>query len=183
MKIKLLKSFLTITLFLQYSLFAYNFEHLKKVERGDQDLQNLDLSGALLQNMDLAGKNLTGTDLSCANLFRTNFTDAKLINAILKNAFTLQANFYRADLSNTNLNVLTAAQACFINATGISKEQKDFLLSMDAIFDKDALQKINNYEQIYEITSEKKSKKSSCLKRAFYLLCCCKCNSDKQKIN
>ncbi|AKV69521.1 Pentapeptide repeat family protein [Microcystis panniformis FACHB-1757] len=88
------------------------------------NLSEADLSGANLSEADLSGANLRGANLSGADLWRAN-----LIEADLRGAFLSEAN-----LSEANLSGAKVENAIFIDATGITPEQKQDLIRRGAIF-------------------------------------------------
>ncbi|NCS03620.1 MAG: pentapeptide repeat-containing protein [Microcystis aeruginosa G13-11] len=82
------------------------------------------LSGAILSGAILSGAILSGAILSKANL-----SDANLSGAFLRGA-----NLWIADLSGANLRGANVKKAIFIDATGITPEQKQDLIRRGAIF-------------------------------------------------
>ena len=102
-------------------------------------LQQVDLSGAILIEADLSWANLRGANLSGANLSGANLSGAILSKAILSKANLSDANLSGAILSWANLSgaFLSGAEvenAIFIDATGITPEQKQDLIRRGAIF-------------------------------------------------
>jgi len=127
-------------------------------------LQQVDLSGAFLSGANLRGANLRGANLSGANLSEAylsgailsrailreaNLREADLRGAILSGAFLgwailrganlsgailREANLSGANLSDANLSGADVENAIFINATGITPEQKQDLIRRGAIF-------------------------------------------------
>jgi uncharacterized protein YjbI with pentapeptide repeats len=88
------------------------------------NLSEADLSGANLSEADLSGANLRGANLSGADLWGAN-----LIEADLRGAFLSEANLSEAILSGAKVE-----NAIFIDATGITPEQKQDLIRRGAIF-------------------------------------------------
>ncbi|WP_430013567.1 pentapeptide repeat-containing protein [Microcystis ichthyoblabe FBCC-A1114] len=82
------------------------------------------LSGADLSWAILSGANLRGVNLSGANLSGVNLSGVNLSGAILRGANLSGANLSGADIEN----------AIFIDATGITPEQKQDLIRRGAIF-------------------------------------------------
>ena len=94
-------------------------ELIKAIREGTIDkttLQQADLSGADLIKVDLSGANLSEVILSGADL---------------RGAF-----LWEADLSGTDLSGADVENAIFIDATGITPEQKQDLIRRGAIFAK-----------------------------------------------
>ena len=118
------------------------------------DLSGADLSAAILKRADLRGANLIEADLSAAILIEANLSDAKLSGANLRGAILIEADLSkadlsgadlsganlsgadlrRADLSDANLSAAEVKNAIFIDATGITPEQKQDLIRRGAIF-------------------------------------------------
>ena len=102
------------------------------------------LSGANLSEADLRGAYLRGAILSGANLSEANLRGAYLRGAILSGANLSEANLSEANLSGADLSKarlskadLSGAEvkkAIFIDATGITPEQKQDLIRRGAIF-------------------------------------------------
>jgi len=88
------------------------------------NLRGANLSGADLSGADLRGANLSGADLSKANLSGAILSEADLSGAILS----------EADLSEADLSGAKVENAIFIDATGITPEQKQDLIRRGAIF-------------------------------------------------
>ncbi len=117
-------------------------------------LSEADLSGAILSEADLSGANLSGAILRKAILRKAILRRAILSGAILRWAILRGANLSGADLSKANLSgaILSEADlseadlseadlsgakvenAIFIDATGITPEQKQDLIRRGAIF-------------------------------------------------
>jgi hypothetical protein len=107
-------------------------ELIKTIREGTIDkttLQQVDLSGA-----DLSGADLWRANLSGANLSSTNLSGAILSGAILKRADLSGADLWRANLSGADLSGAGVENAIFIDATGITPEQKQDLIRRGAIF-------------------------------------------------
>ncbi|NCQ94170.1 MAG: pentapeptide repeat-containing protein [Microcystis aeruginosa W11-06] len=137
-------------------------ELIKAIREGTIDkttLQQVDLSGAnlsdaILSGANLRGANLIGADLSGAipikanlikaNLIKANLSGANLSGANLSGAILSGANLSgaklreadlrKANLSDANLSGADVENAIFINATGITPEQKQDLIRRGAIF-------------------------------------------------
>ncbi len=87
------------------------------------------LSGAILRGANLRGANLSDADLIGANLIGAILSKANLSGAILSGAFLRGANLRGANLRGANVK-----KAIFIDATGITPEQKQDLIRRGAIF-------------------------------------------------
>ncbi len=87
------------------------------------------LSGANLREADLSGADLRGADLRRADLSGANLSGADLSGANLSGADLSGANLNEADLSGADVE-----NAIFIDATGITPEQKQDLIRRGAIF-------------------------------------------------
>ena len=137
-------------------------ELIKAIREGTIDkttLQQADLSGANLWGADLRGANLSGANLRGANLSGANLSGANLSDAILRGAilrgailsganlsganlrgadlrgaFLSEANLSEANLSEAILSGAKVENAIFIDATGITPEQKQDLIRRGAIF-------------------------------------------------
>ena len=92
-------------------------------------LSGAKLSEANLRRADLSGANLIEADLSRANLREADLWGADLSEADLSRADLWGANLIEADLSGADVK-----NAIFINATGITPEQKQDLIRREAIF-------------------------------------------------
>jgi uncharacterized protein YjbI with pentapeptide repeats len=92
------------------------------------------LRGAILIEANLRGAILSETDLSEADLSGANLRRANLIKAILIEAILIEADLRGADLSDANLSEADIENAIFIDATGITPEQKQDLIRRGAIF-------------------------------------------------
>ena len=135
-------------------------ELIKAIREGTIDkttLQQVDLRGADLRGADLiwaflSEANLSGANLSDANLRGADLRGADLSGAILRRAFLSgailsDANLSGADLSDANLSAAEVKKAIFIDATGITPEQKQDLIRRGAIFgdtSNEASKEINN---------------------------------------
>ncbi|GBD53896.1 hypothetical protein BGM30_29890 [Microcystis aeruginosa NIES-298] len=107
-------------------------------------LRGANLSGANLSGAILSGANLSGANLSGANLSGAILSGAKLSGAILSGANLSEADLSEADLSEANLSGANLSganlseadveNAIFIDATGITREQKQDLIRRGAIF-------------------------------------------------
>jgi uncharacterized protein YjbI with pentapeptide repeats len=84
-----------------------------------------------LQQADLSGADLIKVDLSWADLSGANLSEVILSGADLRGAF-----LWEADLSGTDLSGADVENAIFIDATGITPEQKQDLIRRGAIFAK-----------------------------------------------
>ncbi|WP_371413381.1 pentapeptide repeat-containing protein [Microcystis aeruginosa] len=122
-------------------------ELIKAIREGTSDkttLQQVDLRGADLRGADLiwaflSEANLSGANLSDANLRGADLRGADLSGAILRRAFLSgailsDANLRGADLSGAILSGADVENAIFIDATGITPEQKQDLIRLGAIF-------------------------------------------------
>jgi hypothetical protein len=117
-------------------------ELIKTIREGTIDkttLQQVDLSGADLRRGNLWGVKPSETDLSEADLSGAILSGAILKRADLSGADLWRANLSGANLSSTNLSGadLSGAgveNAIFIDATGITPEQKQDLIRRGAIF-------------------------------------------------
>ncbi|REJ59845.1 MAG: pentapeptide repeat-containing protein [Microcystis aeruginosa DA14] len=98
------------------------------------DLRRANLSGANLSGANLIGAFLSGADLRRANLRRANLRRANLRRANLSWANLRRAILIEADLSEANLSGAKVENAIFIDATGITPEQKQDLIRRGAIF-------------------------------------------------
>jgi uncharacterized protein YjbI with pentapeptide repeats len=98
--------------------------NLSKANLSDADLRGAILSWANLREADLRGAILSGADLRRADL-----SDANLSGAILS-----EADLSEADLSEADLSGAKVENAIFIDATGITPEQKQDLIRRGAIF-------------------------------------------------
>ncbi|MCZ8066155.1 MAG: pentapeptide repeat-containing protein [Microcystis sp. LE17-20D] len=137
---------------------------LQQVDLSGADLSEADLSGAILSEADLRKADLSGADLRKANLrgaylseadlrkailSEADLSGAKLSEAILRGAILSGANLSEANLSEADLSgaILRGAnlswanlsgadvkKAIFIDATGITPEQKQDLIRRGAIF-------------------------------------------------
>ena len=95
----------------------------------EANLKGANLSGANLSGANLSGANLSGANLKGADLRRAFLSEADLSGAILR-----EANLSGANLSDANLSGADVENAIFINATGITPEQKQDLIRRGAIF-------------------------------------------------
>jgi uncharacterized protein YjbI with pentapeptide repeats len=122
-------------------------ELIKAIQEGTIDkttLQQVDLSGAnlsganlieaTLSGADLRGAILRGAKLREANLIEANLRGAILRGAILWGADLRRANLSGADLRGAILSEANVKNAIFIDATGITPEQKQDLIRRGAIF-------------------------------------------------
>ncbi|NCS15144.1 MAG: pentapeptide repeat-containing protein [Microcystis aeruginosa G13-12] len=108
------------------------------------NLSGANLIGANLSDADLIGANLSDADLIGANLSDANLSDADLRGADLRGADLSDANLREADLreadlrganlSGADLSGANVKNAIFIDATGITPEQKQDLIRRGAIF-------------------------------------------------
>jgi len=126
--------------------------NLRKADLKEANLSGADLSGANLKEANLSGANLSGADLFEANLSEAdlsgaNLSGADLIGANLSEANLGGADLSRADLFEANLSEAWVENAIFIDATGITPEQKQDLIRRGAIFgdtSNEASKEINN---------------------------------------
>ena len=98
--------------------------NLRRAFLSEADLSEANLSGAIVSEA-----NLSGAMVSEANLREANLIWAKLSGAILRGA-----NLSWANLSWANLSGADVKKAIFIDATGITPEQKQDLIRRGAIF-------------------------------------------------
>ena len=98
------------------------------------DLRKANLSDAILIEANLSKANLSGAKLREADLRKANLREANLSEAILIGAILREANLSGANLSDANLSGADVENAIFINATGITPEQKQDLIRRGAIF-------------------------------------------------
>ncbi|MDJ0548535.1 MAG: pentapeptide repeat-containing protein [Microcystis sp. M49637_WE12] len=98
--------------------------NLREANLSGADLRKANLSGANLWGAILIEANLRGVNLSGANLRGVNLSGVNLSGAILRGANLSGANLSGADIEN----------AIFIDATGITPEQKQDLIRRGAIF-------------------------------------------------
>ncbi|QHU83434.1 pentapeptide repeat-containing protein [Microcystis aeruginosa NIES-298] len=128
--------------------------NLSKADLSGAILRGAKLSGAILRGANLSGANLSGAilrgaklsgaNLSGANLSGAILRGAKLSGAILRGANLSEADLSEADLSEANLSGANLSganlseadveNAIFIDATGITREQKQDLIRRGAIF-------------------------------------------------
>ncbi|GBE98242.1 hypothetical protein NIES298_24900 [Microcystis aeruginosa NIES-298] len=128
--------------------------NLSKADLSGAILRGANLSGAILRGANLSGANLSGAilrgaklsgaNLSGANLSGAILRGAKLSGAILRGANLSEADLSEADLSEANLSGANLSganlseadveNAIFIDATGITREQKQDLIRRGAIF-------------------------------------------------
>ncbi len=92
------------------------------------------LSDADLSEADLSGAILSRANLSRANLREANLREANLIQANLIRANLREANLVWANLSWANLSWAEVENAIFIDARGITPEQKQDLIRRGVIF-------------------------------------------------
>jgi uncharacterized protein YjbI with pentapeptide repeats len=98
------------------------------------DLRKANLSDAILIEANLSKANLSGAKLREADLRKANLREANLSEANLIGAILREANLSGANLSDANLSGADVENAIFINATGITPEQKQDLIRRGAIF-------------------------------------------------
>jgi uncharacterized protein YjbI with pentapeptide repeats len=118
--------------------------NLRRAILSRANLSRADLSEANLRGAYLSGAILRGANLSRADLSEANLRGAYLSGAILRGADLSGANLSgailsgadlrRADLSDANLSGAEVKNAIFIDATGITPEQKQDLIRRGAIF-------------------------------------------------
>jgi len=102
---------------------------LSGAKLSEANLRRADLSGANLRRADLSRANLREADLWGADLSEADLWGADLSEADLSRADLWGANLIEADLSGADVK-----NAIFINATGITPEQKQDLIRRGAIF-------------------------------------------------
>ncbi|MFM6627899.1 MAG: pentapeptide repeat-containing protein [Microcystis panniformis] len=112
---------------------------LRRADLIDADLSGAKLSGANLNKANLSKANLSWAFMSGANLIGAILSKANLRGAILWGANLSGANLSGANLSGARLSKadLSGAKvenAIFIDATGITPEQKQDLIRRGAIF-------------------------------------------------
>jgi uncharacterized protein YjbI with pentapeptide repeats len=122
---------------------------LREADLSGAFLRRAILSGAFLRRAILSGANLRRAILSRANLSRADLSEANLRGAYLSGAILRGADLSganlsgailsgadlrRADLSDANLSGAEVKNAIFIDATGITPEQKQDLIRRGAIF-------------------------------------------------
>ena len=98
------------------------------------DLRKANLSDAILIEANLSKANLSGAKLREADLRKANLREANLSGANLIGAILREANLSGANLSGANLSGADVKNAIFIDATGITPEQKQDLIRRGAIF-------------------------------------------------
>ena len=118
--------------------------NLIEADLSEANLSGANLSGANLSEADLSWAILSGADLSWAILRGANLIEADLSGANLKEAILSGANLSgadlrradlrRADLSDANLSAAEVKNAIFIDARGITPEQKQDLIRRGVIF-------------------------------------------------
>ncbi len=113
--------------------------NLSRADLSEANLRGAYLSGAILRGADLSGANLSGAKLRGAILIEADLSGANLKEAILSGANLSGADLREADLRGANLSKadLSGAKvenAIFIDATGITPEQKQDLIRRGAIF-------------------------------------------------
>ncbi|MBD2601910.1 pentapeptide repeat-containing protein [Microcystis viridis] len=116
-----------------------SWANLSEAYLSEADLSWANLSRANLSRADLSGDflslaNLRGADLSGANLSGANLSGAILRWANLSGAILSGAKLRGADLRWANLSEADVENAIFIDATGITPEQKRDLIRRGAIF-------------------------------------------------
>ncbi|GCA88015.1 secreted effector protein PipB2 [Microcystis aeruginosa NIES-4264] len=122
---------------------------LREADLSEADLSGADLSGANLiwanliwanlrganlSEADLSEADLSGADLSGAILSGADLWGAILSGAILREADLREADLRGANLSEADLSGAKVENAVFIDATGITPEQKQDLIRRGAIF-------------------------------------------------
>jgi uncharacterized protein YjbI with pentapeptide repeats len=100
----------------------------------EADLSGADLRGANLKEANLIWAFLRKADLWRANLSGANLREADLSGANLWGAILRKAILRGANLSGVNLSGAKVKNAIFIDATGITPEQKQDLIRRGAIF-------------------------------------------------
>ena len=107
---------------------------LQQVDLRGADLRGADLIWAFLSEANLSGANLSDANLRGADLRGADLSGAILRRAFLSGAILSDANLSGADLSDANLSAAEVKKAIFIDATGITPEQKQDLIRRGAIF-------------------------------------------------
>lgn len=102
-----------------------------------------DFSNAKLNNAKCKSTSFRRANLSNISAINANFTRAKFHDANLENANLTNADFTEATFYNTNLNNTIARGAIFLNARGLTNEQKDYFIQNGA---KDVPEKYLTYE-------------------------------------
>ena len=108
--------------------------NLSEANLSEADLSGTDLWKADLWKANLSRTNLSGADLRWADLRWANLSEADLSEADLWKADLRRANLSRTNLSGANLSGAGVENAIFIDATGITPEQKQDLIRRGAIF-------------------------------------------------
>ncbi|MFN9317415.1 MAG: pentapeptide repeat-containing protein [Microcystis sp.] len=113
--------------------------NLSRADLSEANLRGAYLSGAILRGADLSGANLSGAKLRGAILIEADLSGANLKEAILSGANLSGADLREADLRGANLSKADLSGAkcensSFIDATGITPEQKQDLIRRGAIF-------------------------------------------------
>ncbi|MDB9416873.1 pentapeptide repeat-containing protein [Microcystis aeruginosa] len=108
--------------------------NLSEANLSEANLSGAILSWAILIEANLRGAILSEADLSEADLSGANLRRANLIKAILIEAILIEADLRGADLRWANLSEADIENAIFIDATGITPEQKQDLIRRGAIF-------------------------------------------------
>ena len=103
--------------------------NLRRAFLSEADLSEANLSGAIVSEA-----NLSGAMVSEANLREANLRGANLVWANLSGAILSEADLSEADLSEADLSGAKVENAIFIDATGITPEQKQDLIRRGAIF-------------------------------------------------
>ncbi len=98
------------------------------------NLRGANLSGANLSGANLSGAKLRGAILIEADLSGANLKEAILSGANLSGADLREADLRGANLSKADLSGAKVENAIFIDATGITPEQKQDLIRRGAIF-------------------------------------------------
>ena len=123
--------------------------NLRRAFLSEADLSEANLSGAIVSEANLSGAmvseanlreanliwaKLSGANLRKANLREANLRGANLVWANLSGAILSEADLSEADLSEADLSGAKVENAIFIDATGITPEQKQDLIRRGAIF-------------------------------------------------
>ncbi|NCQ85500.1 MAG: pentapeptide repeat-containing protein [Microcystis aeruginosa W13-18] len=118
------------------NLIEANLSRAKLIEADlwGANLIRANLIEAKLRGADLSEAKLSGADLWGADLVWAKLSGAKLIYANLIEANLSRAKLIEADLSEANLSGADVKNAIFIDATGITPEQKQDLIRRGAIF-------------------------------------------------
>ncbi|GCL59857.1 pentapeptide repeat-containing protein [Microcystis aeruginosa] len=107
---------------------------LSEANLSGADLRGADLRGAILSEAILSGADLSAANLSWAKLREAKLSGANLRRANLSEAILSEAILSEANLSEAILSGAKVENAIFIDAMGITPEQKQDLIRRGAIF-------------------------------------------------